>query len=56
MQEGKNWILPKEINANRFFSETLISWKCIYGTEWREHGYGLGISQMQVGKNLILSK
>ncbi len=26
MQGGKNWILPKEINANRFFW-TLISWK-----------------------------
>ncbi len=42
MQGGKNWILPKEINANRFFSETLIGWKSgktamsLYGTEWRE--------------------
>jgi hypothetical protein len=26
MQGGKNWILPKEINANRS-SETLIDWK-----------------------------
>jgi hypothetical protein len=41
MQGGKNWILPKEINANRFF-ETLIGGKSLYGTEWRERGYGLG--------------
>ncbi len=26
MQGGKNWILPKEINANRS-SKTLIGWK-----------------------------
>jgi len=26
IQGGKNWILPKEINANRFFWE-LIGWK-----------------------------
>jgi hypothetical protein len=32
MQEGKNWILPKEINVNR------LDW-----TEWRERGYGLCI-------------
>jgi hypothetical protein len=42
MQEGKNWILPKELNANRS-SETLIDWKSgpLYGTEWRDRGYGL---------------
>jgi hypothetical protein len=29
MQEGKNWILPKEMNANRFFwdSHWLEIWK-----------------------------
>jgi hypothetical protein len=26
MQEGQNWIFPKEINANRS-SETFIDWK-----------------------------
>ncbi len=46
MQGGKNWIVPKEINATGS-SETLIGWKfgkttmSLYGTEWRERGYGL---------------
>ncbi len=46
MQGDKNWILPKEINANRS-SETLIGWKSekpllsLYGAEWRERGYRL---------------
>jgi hypothetical protein len=45
---GKNWILPKEMNANRFFRDSrwLESGKTTYcmslnGTEWRERGYGL---------------
>jgi hypothetical protein len=44
MQGGKNWILPKVMNANPFFSDShwlekpLMS---LYGTEWRERGYGL---------------
>ncbi len=44
---GKNWILPKEINENRFFwdSHWLKIWKkslvSLYETEWRERGYGL---------------
>jgi hypothetical protein len=47
MQGGKNWILPKEINANRFFRDShwlkilekpIVS---LYGTEWRERGYAL---------------
>jgi hypothetical protein len=36
MQGGKNWILPKEINANGS-SETLIGWrsgKTTYVTPW----------------------
>jgi hypothetical protein len=43
MQRDKNWILPKEISANR----ALISWKSgkplmsLYGTEWRVRGYGV---------------
>ncbi len=47
MQGGKNWILPKEANANRFFRESLLAINlekpllCLYGTEWRERGYGL---------------
>jgi hypothetical protein len=74
MQGGKNWFLPKEINANRFFwdSHWLEIWSnhfypsmgpnggsvtmdsglslagnlvkpllSLYGTEWRERGYGL---------------
>jgi hypothetical protein len=49
MQGGKNWILPKEINANRFILglslvgnliKPLIS---LHGTEWRERGYGLSL-------------
>ncbi len=47
MQGGKNWILLKEINANRS-SETLIGWKSgikplisIHGIKWRESGNGL---------------
>jgi hypothetical protein len=27
MQGGKNWFLPKEMNANRFKPATLIGWK-----------------------------
>jgi hypothetical protein len=40
MQGGKNWILPKELNANRFFwdSQWLKIWvkpyMSLYGTEW----------------------
>jgi hypothetical protein len=41
----ENWILPKEINANWMglslagnLEKPLMS---IYGTEWRECGYGL---------------
>ncbi len=47
MKEGKNWILPIEINANRFFRDSywLEIWKkpfiSLYGTEWRARGYGL---------------
>jgi hypothetical protein len=46
-QGGKNWILPKEMNANRFFRDShwLDIWKkplmVLYGIEWRERGYGL---------------
>jgi hypothetical protein len=50
MEGGKNWILPKYINATRFLwdSHWLEIWSnhfCPsmgqYGTEWRERGYGL---------------
>ncbi len=47
MQGGKNWILPKQINANRFFwdshwLESLVKpLLSLYRTEWRERGYGL---------------
>jgi hypothetical protein len=47
MQGGKNRILPKEMNANRFFwdSHWLEIWSNHFcpsmGTEWRERGYGL---------------
>ncbi len=48
MQGGKNWILPKEMNANRFFWDfhwleiwSVKSLLSLYGTEWRERGYGL---------------
>ncbi len=49
MQGCKNWILPKEIKANRFFwdSHWLEIWKnllyvpLLYVTEWRERGNGL---------------
>jgi hypothetical protein len=42
MQGGKNWILPKWINANRFFLDAhwLEIWSNHYGTEWRDRGYG----------------
>ncbi len=41
IQGGQSWILPKEINANRFFWDSywLESGKPLYGTEWRERGY-----------------
>ncbi len=46
MQGGKNRTLPKEINANRFFCDSLAGnlenpLMSLYGTEWRERGYGL---------------
>jgi len=50
MQGGKNWILPKDINANRFFLRLSLAGNMEkplfsnYGTEWRERGYGLGRS------------
>jgi hypothetical protein len=39
MQGGKIWILPKEINANRFFTDShwLEIWKNhwpLYGADW----------------------
>ncbi len=47
MQGDKNYILPKEMNANRFFwdSHWLEIWSnhlcpSVHGTEWRERGYG----------------
>jgi hypothetical protein len=44
MQGGKNWFLPKEINAKRFFRDSHLAkpLMSLYGTEWRERGYGLG--------------
>ncbi len=44
MKGGKNWIFPKEINATRFSLDgNLEKHLCpsLYGTEWRERGYGL---------------
>jgi hypothetical protein len=54
MQRGKNWILLKEMNANRFFWDShwldlvkpLIS---LYGTEWRDRGYGLRLCRTASG-------
>ncbi len=48
MQGGQNWILPKEMNANRFF-ETLNGKKS-------EAADMNGRFQMQGGKNWILPK
>jgi hypothetical protein len=52
MQEDKNWIFLKEINADRFYrgSHWLEIWKNHYGTEWREHGYGLGLVRVKPKK------
>jgi hypothetical protein len=46
MQEGKNWILPKEMSANRFFWDSLAgnlvkTLMSLYWTERKERGYGL---------------
>jgi hypothetical protein len=47
MQGGINWILPKEINANRFLPNSLArnlektTYVTLYGTEQRERVYGL---------------
>jgi hypothetical protein len=40
MQGGKNWILPKEMGLSLAGNpvKPLIT---LYGTEWRERGYGL---------------
>jgi hypothetical protein len=48
MQGVQNWILPKYVNANRFFWDSLAGnlvepLLSLYGTEWRERGYGLSI-------------
>ncbi len=46
MQVGKNWILPKEISANRFLydSHSLEIWKKLEkNLEGRERGYGLWV-------------
>jgi hypothetical protein len=50
MQGGKNWILPKEINATGSvllrlslagnLEKPLTS---LYGTEWRDRSYGLSL-------------
>jgi hypothetical protein len=47
MQGGKNWILPKEINANRFFwdSHWLEIWSNHFCPEWRERGYELRLAE-----------
>jgi hypothetical protein len=46
MQEGKNWILPKNKSKSvllRLSSAGNLekSLMFLYGTEWRERGYGL---------------
>jgi hypothetical protein len=60
MQEGKNWILTKEISANRFLRDShwleilknhLLS---LYGTELRERG--LSWIPASEGRNRIRSK
>ncbi len=44
MQEGKNWILTKEINANPVLLRLSLAGNLekplmsLYGTEWRERG------------------
>ncbi len=48
LQRGKNWILPKEINANRLFWLSLAGnlekpLMSLYRTEWRERGYVLSL-------------
>jgi hypothetical protein len=46
MVGGKNWILPKEVTANRFF----------WDSHWPEAVDMNGRFQMQGGKNWILPK
>jgi hypothetical protein len=47
MQGGKNWIFPKEMNANQFFWDSHLAGNLVKplislsGTDWRERGYGL---------------
>ncbi len=47
MQGGKNWIFPKEINANLVLLGLSLAGNLIkpllslYETEWRERGYWL---------------
>jgi hypothetical protein len=59
MQGGKNWILLKDINANRFFRDFhgLEIWKnpnlSLYGTDWRERGYGLGCDCMGTNRRFL---
>jgi hypothetical protein len=47
MQGGKNWILPKKINAKPVLLGLSLAGNLVkplmslYGTKWRERGYGL---------------
>ncbi len=42
MQGGKNWILPKDMNAGSSLAGNLVNpLISLYGTEWRDRGYGL---------------
>jgi hypothetical protein len=54
MQGGKNWTLPKEINANRFLPYSLAGnldkpLMSLYGTKWRELGYRLRCREVKSG-------
>ncbi len=46
MQGGKNWILPKDINAKPVLLGLALAGNLVkplmslYGTEWRVRGYG----------------
>jgi hypothetical protein len=61
VKEGKSWILPKEINANRILLRLSLAGNLeknhplmsLYGTELRERVYGLCICPYIKGKPRI---
>jgi hypothetical protein len=53
MQGGKNWFLPKEMNANRFFwdSHWLEIWSNHFYPSMGPNGGSVAMDSVQIGQN-----